>query len=157
MSFVVLMSQTELHLACSHQAKLPILIFFFKSLKWTKFSWIAWVKRKIRLALARSSVFGMAVCSQLCESLRNKIFLHSFKFLFCFICLWIRRCPESVRPEAVRPCLLPCRKDCVVTLFSEWTPCPTACQPGKPLRSRNLREKLEHWPRNVWQMKFTPV
>uniref|UniRef100_A0A8D2MIA5 Thrombospondin type-1 domain-containing protein 7A n=1 Tax=Zonotrichia albicollis TaxID=44394 RepID=A0A8D2MIA5_ZONAL len=47
-----------------------------------------------------------------------------------------KRCPESIRPEAVRPCLLPCRKDCVVTLFSEWTPCPTACQPGKQSRYR---------------------
>ncbi|KAI5186224.1 Thrombospondin Type-1 Domain-Containing Protein 7B [Manis pentadactyla] len=41
-----------------------------------------------------------------------------------------KRCPDSTRPEIVRPCLLPCRKDCIVTAFSEWTPCPRLCQPG---------------------------
>ncbi|XP_028628963.1 thrombospondin type-1 domain-containing protein 7B [Grammomys surdaster] len=41
-----------------------------------------------------------------------------------------KRCPESTRPETVRPCFLPCKKDCLVTAFSEWTPCPQPCQPG---------------------------
>ncbi|XP_071072572.1 thrombospondin type-1 domain-containing protein 7B isoform X2 [Dasypus novemcinctus] len=41
-----------------------------------------------------------------------------------------KRCPDSTRPETVRPCLLPCKKDCLVTAFSEWTPCPKLCQPG---------------------------
>ncbi|XP_021054219.1 thrombospondin type-1 domain-containing protein 7B [Mus pahari] len=41
-----------------------------------------------------------------------------------------KRCPESTRPETVRPCFLPCKKDCLVTAFSEWTPCPRPCQPG---------------------------
>ncbi|XP_040827450.1 thrombospondin type-1 domain-containing protein 7B [Ochotona curzoniae] len=41
-----------------------------------------------------------------------------------------KRCPDSTRPETVRPCFLPCKKDCVVTAFSEWTPCPKLCQPG---------------------------
>ncbi|XP_072300062.1 thrombospondin type-1 domain-containing protein 7B [Eucyclogobius newberryi] len=40
-----------------------------------------------------------------------------------------KRCPDSARPETVRPCLLPCKKDCVVTPFSEWTPCPASCVP----------------------------
>lgn len=44
------------------------------------------------------------------------------------------RCPDSTRPETMRPCLLPCKKDCIVTPFSEWTRCPTACQPGKPIK-----------------------
>ncbi|XP_043930899.1 thrombospondin type-1 domain-containing protein 7B [Protopterus annectens] len=38
-----------------------------------------------------------------------------------------KRCPDSTRPEIVRPCLLSCKKDCIVTPFSEWTPCPTSC------------------------------
>ncbi|XP_042638425.1 thrombospondin type-1 domain-containing protein 7B [Orycteropus afer afer] len=39
-------------------------------------------------------------------------------------------CPDSTRPETVRPCLLPCKKNCIVTPFSEWTPCPSLCQSG---------------------------
>ncbi|XP_005315890.2 thrombospondin type-1 domain-containing protein 7B isoform X1 [Ictidomys tridecemlineatus] len=41
-----------------------------------------------------------------------------------------KRCPDSTRPETVRPCFLSCKKDCIVTAFSEWTPCPRLCQPG---------------------------
>ncbi|MBN3284286.1 THS7A protein, partial [Polyodon spathula] len=39
-----------------------------------------------------------------------------------------KKCPESLRPETVRPCLLPCKKDCIVTPYSDWTPCPSSCQ-----------------------------
>ncbi|XP_014851900.1 PREDICTED: thrombospondin type-1 domain-containing protein 7B isoform X1 [Poecilia mexicana] len=38
-----------------------------------------------------------------------------------------KRCLESSRPETTRPCLFPCKKDCVVTPFSEWTACPASC------------------------------
>ncbi|CAL8267595.1 unnamed protein product [Lota lota] len=38
-----------------------------------------------------------------------------------------QRCPDSARPDTLRPCVLPCRRDCVVTPFSEWTACPTQC------------------------------
>uniref|UniRef100_A0A674ML26 Thrombospondin type-1 domain-containing protein 7A n=1 Tax=Takifugu rubripes TaxID=31033 RepID=A0A674ML26_TAKRU len=41
-----------------------------------------------------------------------------------------KRCSESARPEAIRPCVFPCKRDCVVTPFSEWTACPSACLPG---------------------------
>ncbi|CAH2305417.1 thrombospondin type-1 domain-containing 7B [Pelobates cultripes] len=41
-----------------------------------------------------------------------------------------KRCPVSTRPETIRPCQLDCKKDCVVTLFSEWTPCHSVCRPG---------------------------
>ncbi|XP_056145668.1 thrombospondin type-1 domain-containing protein 7B [Lampris incognitus] len=41
-----------------------------------------------------------------------------------------KRCPDSARPETVRPCLLPCKKDCIVTPFSEWTACPSNCMPA---------------------------
>ncbi|NWS68862.1 THS7B protein, partial [Crotophaga sulcirostris] len=53
-----------------------------------------------------------------------------------------KRCPESVRPEAARPCLLPCRKDCVVTPFSEWTRCPAACQPGNATAVKQSRYRI---------------
>nr|XP_035954152.1 thrombospondin type-1 domain-containing protein 7A isoform X2 [Halichoerus grypus] len=41
-----------------------------------------------------------------------------------------KKCPESLRPETVRPCLLPCRKDCIVTPYSDWTSCPSSCKEG---------------------------
>uniref|UniRef100_A0A672MWQ4 Thrombospondin type-1 domain-containing protein 7A-like n=1 Tax=Sinocyclocheilus grahami TaxID=75366 RepID=A0A672MWQ4_SINGR len=41
-----------------------------------------------------------------------------------------KKCPESLRPETVRPCLLPCKRDCIVTPYSDWTPCPSSCQTG---------------------------
>lgn len=55
-----------------------------------------------------------------------------------FVCMF--RCSDSSRPETVRPCLLPCKRDCIVTPFSEWTTCPSTCLPGSSLTgfSRNL-------------------
>ncbi|NXP12520.1 THS7B protein, partial [Thinocorus orbignyianus] len=53
-----------------------------------------------------------------------------------------KRCPESIRPESVRPCLLLCKKDCLVTPFSEWTRCPTACQPGNSTAVRQSRYRI---------------
>uniref|UniRef100_A0A671XNQ9 Thrombospondin type-1 domain-containing protein 7A n=1 Tax=Sparus aurata TaxID=8175 RepID=A0A671XNQ9_SPAAU len=41
-----------------------------------------------------------------------------------------KRCSDSARPETVRPCSLPCKRDCIVTPFSEWTACPATCMPG---------------------------
>uniref|UniRef100_H3D083 Thrombospondin type-1 domain-containing protein 7A n=1 Tax=Tetraodon nigroviridis TaxID=99883 RepID=H3D083_TETNG len=40
-----------------------------------------------------------------------------------------KRCSDSARPEAIRPCAFPCKRDCVVTPFSEWTACPSTCLP----------------------------
>ncbi|XP_010085254.1 PREDICTED: thrombospondin type-1 domain-containing protein 7B-like, partial [Pterocles gutturalis] len=53
-----------------------------------------------------------------------------------------KRCPESIRPETVRPCLVPCKKDCLVTPFSEWTRCPTACQPGNATAVKQSRYRI---------------
>ncbi|KTF84220.1 hypothetical protein cypCar_00007745 [Cyprinus carpio] len=38
-----------------------------------------------------------------------------------------KRCPESSRPDSIRSCPLPCKIDCIVTPFSEWSACPTSC------------------------------
>uniref|UniRef100_A0A669PYP8 Thrombospondin type-1 domain-containing protein 7A n=1 Tax=Phasianus colchicus TaxID=9054 RepID=A0A669PYP8_PHACC len=53
-----------------------------------------------------------------------------------------KRCPDSTRPETMRPCLLPCKKDCIVTPFSEWTRCPTACQPGNATAVKQSRYRI---------------
>ncbi|NXC13134.1 THS7B protein, partial [Corythaeola cristata] len=53
-----------------------------------------------------------------------------------------KRCPESIRPETVRPCLLLCKKDCIVTPFSEWSRCPTACQPGNATAVKQSRYRI---------------
>uniref|UniRef100_A0A3B1IIX4 Thrombospondin type-1 domain-containing protein 7A n=1 Tax=Astyanax mexicanus TaxID=7994 RepID=A0A3B1IIX4_ASTMX len=50
-----------------------------------------------------------------------------------------KRCPDSARPDSERSCVLPCRRDCIVTPFSEWTACPTSCLPANssiPSQSR---------------------
>uniref|UniRef100_A0A8C6TPE6 Thrombospondin, type I, domain containing 7Ba n=1 Tax=Neogobius melanostomus TaxID=47308 RepID=A0A8C6TPE6_9GOBI len=55
-----------------------------------------------------------------------------------------KRCPDSARPETVRPCLLPCKKDCMVTPFSEWTPAPPAAENGSVAsqsRSRTITQR----------------
>ncbi|RXN34302.1 thrombospondin type-1 domain-containing 7B-like protein [Labeo rohita] len=38
-----------------------------------------------------------------------------------------KRCPESSRPDSIRSCPLPCKIDCIVTPFSEWSACPSSC------------------------------
>ncbi|XP_026503553.1 thrombospondin type-1 domain-containing protein 7B [Terrapene carolina triunguis] len=53
-----------------------------------------------------------------------------------------KRCPDSLRPETVRPCLLPCKKDCVVTPFSEWTHCPTTCQHDNATAIKQFRYRI---------------
>ncbi|XP_070587525.1 thrombospondin type-1 domain-containing protein 7B [Erythrolamprus reginae] len=53
-----------------------------------------------------------------------------------------KRCPESIKPESVRSCLLPCKKDCAVTPFSEWTRCPTTCQHGNATTKKQSRYRI---------------
>ncbi|XP_063042222.1 thrombospondin type-1 domain-containing protein 7A [Engraulis encrasicolus] len=53
-----------------------------------------------------------------------------------------KKCPESIRPETVRPCLLPCKRDCVVTPYSDWTPCPATCQTGKKQKFKQSRKRI---------------
>ncbi|XP_047227142.1 thrombospondin type-1 domain-containing protein 7B isoform X3 [Girardinichthys multiradiatus] len=53
-----------------------------------------------------------------------------------------KRCLDSSRPETNRPCLLPCKKDCVVTPFSEWTACPTSCLPDNSTAAMQSRYRI---------------
>ncbi|XP_032818066.2 thrombospondin type-1 domain-containing protein 7A-like isoform X1 [Petromyzon marinus] len=38
------------------------------------------------------------------------------------------RCPLSQAPMSRRACLVPCRRDCTLSPFSDWTPCPDPCR-----------------------------
>uniref|UniRef100_A0A4W3HRX9 Thrombospondin type-1 domain-containing protein 7A n=1 Tax=Callorhinchus milii TaxID=7868 RepID=A0A4W3HRX9_CALMI len=53
-----------------------------------------------------------------------------------------KRCPEITRPENFRPCLLPCKKDCIVTPFGEWTSCPTTCQQCNVSSAKQSRHRI---------------
>ncbi|XP_040325481.1 thrombospondin type-1 domain-containing protein 7A-like [Herpailurus yagouaroundi] len=53
-----------------------------------------------------------------------------------------KKCPESLRPETVRPCLLPCRKDCIVTPYSDWTSCPSSCKEGDSGVKKQARHRV---------------
>ncbi|XP_064167589.1 thrombospondin type-1 domain-containing protein 7B isoform X1 [Anguilla rostrata] len=53
-----------------------------------------------------------------------------------------KRCPDSSRPDTVRPCVLPCKKDCIVTPFSEWTLCPVTCQPVNSTPATQSRYRI---------------
>ncbi|XP_067860093.1 thrombospondin type-1 domain-containing protein 7A-like isoform X1 [Heptranchias perlo] len=53
-----------------------------------------------------------------------------------------KKCPESLRPDTVRPCLLPCRKDCIVTSYSHWTPCPLSCKEGDDTVAKQSRHRV---------------
>ncbi|XP_041421849.1 thrombospondin type-1 domain-containing protein 7A isoform X2 [Xenopus laevis] len=53
-----------------------------------------------------------------------------------------KKCPESLRPETMRQCLLPCRRDCIVTPYSDWTTCPTSCQDGDVAIKKQTRHRV---------------
>ncbi|XP_034456122.1 thrombospondin type-1 domain-containing protein 7A [Hippoglossus hippoglossus] len=53
-----------------------------------------------------------------------------------------KKCPESLRPDTVRPCLLPCKRDCVVSPYSEWSPCPSTCRAGGNNKKKQLRKRI---------------
>uniref|UniRef100_A0A8B9RHX6 Thrombospondin type-1 domain-containing protein 7A n=1 Tax=Astyanax mexicanus TaxID=7994 RepID=A0A8B9RHX6_ASTMX len=56
-----------------------------------------------------------------------------------------KKCPDGPRPASVRSCVLPCKKDCIVTAFSEWTSCPTSCEPGTLSVASLLRTVPNHY------------
>ncbi|AWP15681.1 putative thrombospondin type-1 domain-containing protein 7A-like [Scophthalmus maximus] len=54
-----------------------------------------------------------------------------------------KKCPDGPRPSTVRPCQLPCKKDCIVTPFSDWTPCPVTCDAaGNPVKRKQSKKRL---------------
>lgn len=125
-----------LHLLCSHQTKQHY-YFFLNLCKCSEFSLVAWVWRgiKVRPVVSGSDIWCVNTLPALWDSYEMNISLQIWCLLMAwYLCIWTDRCPDSTRPETVRPCLLLCKKDCIVTPFSEWTRCPTACQPGKPLK-----------------------
>ncbi|XP_061738576.1 thrombospondin type-1 domain-containing protein 7A-like [Nerophis ophidion] len=65
-----------------------------------------------------------------------------------------KKCPESLRPDTVRPCLLPCKRDCVVTSYSDWSSCPSTCQTGgktKKKQQQHRRRVVVQFPANGGQ------
>nr|XP_043908423.1 thrombospondin type-1 domain-containing protein 7A-like isoform X2 [Solea senegalensis] len=53
-----------------------------------------------------------------------------------------KKCPESLRPDTVRPCLLPCKRDCIVTPYSDWSPCPAACKADGNMKKKQNRKRI---------------
>ncbi|XP_075922309.1 thrombospondin type-1 domain-containing protein 7A isoform X2 [Petromyzon marinus] len=53
-----------------------------------------------------------------------------------------KKCPENLRPDPVRRCLVLCRKDCVVTPYSDWTPCSLTCLHEGMLPARQSRYRM---------------
>ncbi|XP_041663347.1 thrombospondin type-1 domain-containing protein 7B [Cheilinus undulatus] len=53
-----------------------------------------------------------------------------------------KRCSESTRPESIQPCSLACKKDCIVTPFSEWSACPTSCIPDNTTQTTQSRYRI---------------
>ncbi|KAK2921481.1 thrombospondin type-1 domain-containing protein 7A [Channa argus] len=53
-----------------------------------------------------------------------------------------KKCPESLRPETVRPCLLPCKRDCIITPYSNWSPCHSTCRGGENTKKKQYRNRI---------------
>uniref|UniRef100_A0AAQ4PQQ7 Thrombospondin type-1 domain-containing protein 7A n=1 Tax=Gasterosteus aculeatus aculeatus TaxID=481459 RepID=A0AAQ4PQQ7_GASAC len=54
-----------------------------------------------------------------------------------------KKCPDGPRPSTVRPCELPCKKDCIMTPFSDWTACPVTCDAaGNAVKIKQSRKRL---------------
>ena len=47
--------------------------------------------------------------------------------------------PLAVAPPSILDCYVPCSEDCVVSGWSEWTPCPYTCKQGRKMSGRQRR------------------
>uniref|UniRef100_A0A3P9MW48 Thrombospondin type-1 domain-containing protein 7A n=1 Tax=Poecilia reticulata TaxID=8081 RepID=A0A3P9MW48_POERE len=61
-----------------------------------------------------------------------------------------KKCPEGPRPSTMRPCQLPCKKDCIVTPFSNWTECSVSCDSAVK-RKQSRRRLVIQTPSNGGQ------
>ncbi|XP_055083740.1 thrombospondin type-1 domain-containing protein 7A [Periophthalmus magnuspinnatus] len=54
-----------------------------------------------------------------------------------------KKCPDAPRPSTMRTCQLSCKRDCIVTPFSDWTACSDSCDPaGGVVSSTQSRRRL---------------
>ncbi|KAK7877677.1 hypothetical protein WMY93_031614, partial [Mugilogobius chulae] len=52
-------------------------------------------------------------------------------------------CPDAPRPSTMRSCQLSCKRDCIVSPFSDWTSCPDSCDPaGESVSSTQSRRRV---------------
>ncbi|XP_037119281.1 thrombospondin type-1 domain-containing protein 7A-like isoform X2 [Syngnathus acus] len=52
-----------------------------------------------------------------------------------------KKCPESLRPDTVRPCFLPCKRDCLLSPYSDWSPYPSTCR-QKGGKTKQYRKRV---------------
>ncbi|XP_072316265.1 thrombospondin, type I, domain containing 7Ab [Eucyclogobius newberryi] len=64
-----------------------------------------------------------------------------------------KKCPDAPRPSTMRSCQLSCKRDCIVSPFSDWTPCPNYCNTADNVVSskQSRRRVLIQQPSNGGQ------
>ncbi|XP_077599244.1 thrombospondin type-1 domain-containing protein 7A [Stigmatopora nigra] len=53
-----------------------------------------------------------------------------------------KKCPETLRPDTLRPCSLPCKRDCLVTPYSDWNSNSPTCQKGGTTKKKQYRKRI---------------
>lgn len=85
-----------------------------------------------RCAKSRAGELGMDTYCQNGKETQNLSSQILLRLLWRILVSWFYlRCPESSRPDSIRSCPLPCKTDCIITPFSEWSTCPSSCLSGK--------------------------
>jgi hypothetical protein len=55
------------------------------------------------------------------------------------------RCTQSVKPKTVKPCMIPCARDCILTAYSDWSVCSASCYKGKSFKGRVFLQPTLDW------------